>query len=89
MFDSCVTNFYFYYHLTINYTYFYRTTKTGGLPNLSFVMRKSNPLGSKFKNIVNEMAGIIIWLEIQEGKDRTYKENVSEELDGIASCVIR
>ena len=74
MFDSCVTNFYFYYHLTINYTYFYRTTKTGGLPNLSFVMRQIEPLSSEFKDIVDGMTGIMPWLEIQEGKNRMRKE---------------
>ena len=52
-------------------------------------MRKSNPLGSKFKNIVNEMAGIIIWLEIQEGKDCMHKEMFSEKFGGTAACVMR
>ena len=52
-------------------------------------MRNLEPLGSEFKNIVDVIIEIILWLEIQEGKDYTYKEIVSEELDGIASCVIR
>ena len=33
-------------------------------------MRKSEPRGSDFKNIVDEITGIIFWLEIQERKDR-------------------
>ena len=37
-------------------------------------MIKSEPLGFDIKNIVDGMTGIILWLEIQERKDRIRKE---------------
>ena len=52
-------------------------------------MRKPEPLGSEFNNIVDGMTGIILWLEIQEGKDRMRKEIFSEELGRTATCVMR
>ena len=47
-----------------------RTTKTGTLPNLSFVKRKPEPLGTEFKNLVDGISGHMLWLELQEGKER-------------------
>jgi len=49
-----------------------RTTKTGNLPNLLYVKRKLDPLGTEFKNIVDEMTGAMLWLEIQEDKVRMF-----------------
>ena len=51
-------------------SYMPRTTKTGTLPNLSYVARKPEPLGTEFKNIVDGVTGVLLWLEIQEGKQR-------------------
>ncbi len=45
-----------------------RTTVTGGLPNLSFVARKPEPLGTEFKNSACPILGVIRHLEIQRGK---------------------
>ena len=64
---------------------FYRTTKTGTLPNLSFVMRKPEPLGTEFKTIVDGLSGIMLWLEVQEGKDRMAKLAHTKELGGDSS----
>ena len=52
-------------------------------------MRKLEPLGSELQNIVDGMIEIILWLEIQEGKDRMRKEIFSEELGRTATCVMR
>ena len=46
-----------------------RTTKTGDLPNISYVLRKPEPLGTEFKNVVDGMTGNMLWLELQEGKE--------------------
>jgi Transposase IS4 len=47
-----------------------RTTKTGDLPHLSFVERKPRPLGTEFKNSCDALTGILLHLEIQEGKNK-------------------
>ena len=84
--------FYFFYK---QHTYIillfasFRTTKTGGLPNLSFVTRKPEPLGTEFKNIVDGMTGAMLWLEIQEGKERMRQREYTQDLGGTAACVLR
>ena len=40
------------------------------IPNISFLKRKPEPLGTEFKNLVDGISGNMLWLEIQEGKDR-------------------
>ena len=44
-----------------------RTTKSGNLPNLSYVERKPEPLGTEFKVAMDGLIGKALWLEIQEG----------------------
>jgi hypothetical protein len=45
-----------------------RTTKKGGLPHISFIMRKPEPLGTEFKVVCCAVTGIFLGIEIQEGK---------------------
>ena len=52
-------------------------------------MRKPEPLGTEFKNIVDGMSGIMLWLEVQEGKQRMSKLPHTKELGGTAACVVR
>lgn len=44
-----------------------RTTKTGGLPNISWIERKPEPLGTELKNVACALTGIMLALEIQRG----------------------
>ena len=67
----------------------FRTTKIGGLPNLSFVACKPEPLGTEFKNIVDGMNGAMLWLKIQEGKKRMQQREYTQDLGGTAACVMR
>ena len=46
------------------------TTKTGGLPAISFVLRKPEPLGTEFKTAADPHSGIMLQVEIQEGRQR-------------------
>jgi len=39
-------------------------------------MRKPQPLGTEFKNLVCGISGIMIWLEVQEGKYRVRKKEL-------------
>ena len=44
-----------------------QTTKSGNLPNLSFIKRKPEPSGTEFKVAMDGIIGKSLWLEIQEG----------------------
>ena len=44
-----------------------RTTATGGLDHISFVDRKSKPVGTEFKCVCDGRSGVMLYLEIQKG----------------------
>lgn len=44
-----------------------KTTKSGNLPNLSYVERKPEPLGKELKVAMDALIGKCTWLEVQEG----------------------
>ena len=66
-----------------------RADKLGGLPNISFVMRKPKPLGTEFKASVDADIGIMIYMEIQEGKDPMRGKEHAPELGVTSACVLR
>ena len=67
-----------------------RTTKCGGLPNLSFIMRKPKPLGTEFKCVADGSTGIMLFLELQEGKERMgTRQYTKETRSKIAGCSLR
>ena len=66
-----------------------RTTVTGGLPNLSFVARKPEPLGTEFKNSACPILGVIRHLEIQRGKEGMRHQEHNATLGATTGCTIR
>ena len=46
-----------------------RTRKTGNLPNISYILRKPKPLGTEFKCVACAKTGIMLGIEVQEGKN--------------------
>ena len=66
-----------------------RTTKTGGLPHISWIQRKPEPLGTEFKTVACSKTGMMLHLEIQEGKDAMGKKEYSSEFGGTAACTFR
>ena len=67
-----------------------RTTKHGGLPSISFIMRKPKPLGTEFKCVADGSTGIMLFLELQEGKERMgTRAYVKETGSKIAACGLR
>ena len=66
-----------------------RTTKTGGLPNISFIKRKPKPLGTEYKNICCGITGIVLHLEIQEGKNSMKTKPFFNRLGATAACALR
>ena len=67
---------------------FYFTTNTSDLPNLSFIMRKPEPLGAELKTLVDAYSGQILWLEVMEGKERIRGKKYTKEFDVTVSCVM-
>ena len=55
---------------------------------MSYVARKPEPLGTEFKNIVDGVTGMWLWLEIQEGKHRRSSKPF-QELDSTSACGMR
>lgn len=64
-------------------------TKTGGLPNISFILRKPEPLGTEFKITCCGETGIILFIEIQRGKDGMKHQTHHSRLGATAACSVR
>ena len=45
-----------------------RTSKNGRLPNISYIIRKPEPLGMEFKTVCCPITGVMTYIEIQRGK---------------------
>eukprot|EP00951_Prasinocladus_malaysianus_P014339 scaffold108899_cov15-Prasinocladus_malaysianus.AAC.1 len=66
-----------------------RKDKLGGLPNISFIQRKPKPLGTEFKTSCDGHTGVMLHLEIQEGKDPMRLKPHSQELGVTSACSLR
>ena len=68
-----------------------RTSKCGGLPHISYVIRKPEPLGTEFKAAADPATGIMLALEIQEGKQAmdAMRARRGDQLGPSTSCVAR
>ena len=51
-------------------------------------MRKPEPLGTEYKNIMYGISGNILWLETQEGKERM-KDKEFQTMGSTAACALR
>ena len=47
----------------------FRTTAKGNLPHLSYIFRKPEPLGTKFKTVVCSVTGALLFIKVQRGKE--------------------
>ena len=66
-----------------------RTTKLGGLPNISYILRKPEPLGTEFKTSVCPRLNIMTYMEICEGKYHMRTKPFQKELGGTTACAVR
>ena len=68
-----------------------RISKCGGLPHISYVIRKPEPLGTEFKAAADPATGIMLALEIQEGKQAmdAMRAQRGDMLGPSTSCVAR
>ena len=62
-----------------------QTTKKGGLPHLSFILRKPEPLGMEFKVAASALLDMVLAIEIQEGRDAMRAKNPTH-LGSTAAC---
>lgn len=46
-------------------------------------------MGTELKNIVNSMNGVMVWLEIKEGKNCMRALKNSQALGGTVACILR
>ena len=64
-------------------------TKTGGLPNITFILRKPEDLGSEFKNGCCSETGVMMFVELQRGKVGMKEARYNKELGATAGCTVR
>ena len=64
-------------------------TKTGGLPNITYILRKPEPLGIEFKNGYCSTSGVMTFMEVQRGKAGMKDAQYNKELGATAGCTLR
>lgn len=65
-----------------------RTTKFGGLPHISWILRKPVPLGTEFKNACCTATGIMLHMEVQRGKEGM-KRFHDQRAGATSACTLR
>ena len=66
----------------------FRKTKTGGLPNLTSLPRKPEPLGTEFKCVTCSRSNVMLNLEIQRGKEGMKETRYHRDLGATAACTL-
>jgi hypothetical protein len=66
-----------------------QTRKNGDLPNLSFIPRKPEPLGAEFKAICCAVTAMMIWIELQRGRDAMRAAEFAATSGVTAACTMR
>ena len=66
-----------------------RTTATGGLPNITHIPRKPEPLGTEFKCVACSQTGCMLNLGIQMGREIMQAMEHSREFGSTAGCILR
>ena len=67
-----------------------QTTPLGNLPFLSFIQRKPEDLGTEFKIVADAIIGIMLFIEIQKGKEAmSDAEFVDKMKHKTAACTMR
>ena len=66
-----------------------RQTRFGRLPNISYIIRKPEPLGTEYKTVCCPNTGVMTYMEIQRGKEGMKNMRLQRELGATAACTIR
>ncbi len=65
-----------------------RTTALGKLPNISFVVRKPEPLGAEFKTVASPVTGVMTTMEIQRGKEGIREKIHNRDIVVTTGCTL-
>ena len=60
-----------------------------GMPHLSFVPRKPVPLGCELKCVADGTSGVMMYLELQEGKTRMMRLRFADEYPATVATTLR
>ena len=66
-----------------------QTTATGGLPNITHIPRKPEPLGTEFKCATCSQSGVMLHLELQRGKEGMRDAIHNRDIGNTAGCTLR
>ena len=68
-----------------------QSTKTGGLPVLTFefIIRKPEDLGTEFKTVVCPVLGVMMYIELQQGKEGMKSSRYNTEYGATTGCTLR
>ena len=64
----------------------FRTTAKGNLPHLSYISRKTEPLGTEFKIVACSVTGELLFVEVHRGKEGMNHSKYQKELGATAAC---
>ena len=66
-----------------------RTSKAGGLPNITYIVRKPKPFGTEFKTAIDPCSGVMLCLEVQQGAAEMKKvrhEILQKDVNPTTAC---
>jgi hypothetical protein len=61
----------------------------GGIPHLSYVKRKPQPLGAEMKTVCDGSTGMCMLVEMQEGKERMRNRKFCNDNPATVACTLR
>jgi hypothetical protein len=61
----------------------------GGIPHLSYVKRKPQPLGAELKTVCDGSSGVCLYAEMQEGKERMQRLKYCIDHGATTACTLR
>ena len=61
----------------------------GGLPHLSFIKRKPQPLGTELKSLCEGTMGMCLYIEVQKGKVRMARKKWAPTMGATTGCTLR
>ncbi len=64
-------------------------SRNRGLPHLSFIKRKPQPLGTEFKSVCEGTLGMSVFIEIQKGKVRMARKKWARTYGATTGCTFR
>jgi len=78
-----------FYSIKISILYVLTLTYSGNLPHLSYILRKPEPLGTEFKNVCCSKTGVLLFLEVQKGKDVMANAEFTNQMSKMSALTTR